>query len=1073
MKKNLIKYISVSSLLMGQISVQAQNTAWTRTEPTEVAPMVREAGLKPREGGLSPLSNDIYFNYQWALKNEGQSFTGKIGNLYFKDPIMSNPQIQIGWENFDSLMKKEVIVGVLDSGMYATKGGPEDLKENLNLADGKDFVVKNGKTFDDRIGHGTHIAGIIGAKINNGIGIAGVTNKVKIIPLRVYDKRPENQSKENDSQVNETRTSNTITPRVIEAVNYAIEKKMDVLNLSLGWPKKEDTQEVREVFKKAYAAGITIVAAAGNDGNSMQLYPCSYPEVICVGSISLDGSRSNFSNFGNHVDLVAPGQGILSLIPPVESIISNVFGIRGYEIKNGTSQAAPFVAAAAAILKGIYPNETNEEIRNRLLLGALKINEASQFGLLNIKNSINLSEKKIAYVNTKSVEDSTVNPQTLSFEFPVVVYSNLPQEPVVNVISKTEGISIESITKVSQNAQESIYKVNAKVANLKVSNNFNYQISLGQKNVSASLILKLQLAAISKESLEVPNNLAALKTGFLPVETVNAAQDSDIQFWSYLPNKEEKKFELFVWTRENSKLVDRSIEIENAEGPLSTFNLLSDDFDFDGSKDYLLLTTKNSGSKEVEISAIYLDNQLKPLYRFLIERDAVDKQGAAIYSTLPAYFNIKDISLVRVNAPTKTGFLKVPLFLGRTITPKVDTMARFESQKQASLALQQPINTEEAQAARGLPVTELNPSRSQFFYYEPQTKNEVQTLRLRSLTSAVAEQTLRRLLYEQKVRRMLMVDLKARRGLQISESELQQALNQDQLVQFLMKKDLLKNLSTDEKNQFFQSDLDKDLTILGFIPQSTSESKSGSVQMLVSLGRGLLTTYYKVKFANVSNRYREAMIQSFQLPGIDLTRSNLKPVIRLESGRVDSEAGFTALYSWSSGASLVLRGEKVGGQNIEITDREEALAGILRTFTKGSEMLDVVETTKNIRFRGIWNQKRIDESAPVYRTSFLPGFGFSELFQSVIVSERQTPGVMIDSSDIFSNRISIYTLDEDGKMRSSIERSIEIPKNCKARRKPFQNTKGFSTITVVCGEKIEVPNGEPQFKINLQLIDLK
>jgi hypothetical protein len=196
----------------------------------------------------------------------------------------------------------------------------------------------------DELGHGTHVAGIIAAGIDNGLGIRGLHPQLRVMPLKVFS-----------GKRNQISGPVTFTDLVLKAVLYAIEKKVDVINLSLGWPKGLDSPLLRKVFQQAAEQNILIVAASGNNSAHRPIYPCQYREVICVGSVRIDGEISSFSNFGSMTDVLAPGEGILSLYPT--TLEPQLFSDKGYDFKNGTSQAAPYVSGLLAMMKLIAPKE--------------------------------------------------------------------------------------------------------------------------------------------------------------------------------------------------------------------------------------------------------------------------------------------------------------------------------------------------------------------------------------------------------------------------------------------------------------------------------------------------------------------------------------------------------------------------------------------------------------------------------------------------------------------------------------------------------------------------------------------
>lgn len=242
-----------------------------------------------------------------------------------------------------------------------------------------DNIIGTGE-FQDEIGHGTHVAGII----------ASVSNNIEIVPIQVirqadhFNYQPLKPFSLDSSPMSFDLSPNenirggfssddpSLADRIARAIIYAITIKADVINLSLGWPPGSDAEIMRAAIAAAQAKGILVVAAAGNDSTSALLRPCQYKGVICVASHNPDGSLSSFSNFGFGVDIAAPGASIISAVPR-EFRSSRVPGFFGIEILSGTSQAAPYVSGVIAEMRsrGVPANE----IYARLILGSRTVQQ--------------------------------------------------------------------------------------------------------------------------------------------------------------------------------------------------------------------------------------------------------------------------------------------------------------------------------------------------------------------------------------------------------------------------------------------------------------------------------------------------------------------------------------------------------------------------------------------------------------------------------------------------------------------------------------------------------------------------
>lgn len=249
--------------------------------------------------------------------------------------VLADKAYSNGWTG------KGVKIGIIDTGI---KQNHPDLK----VAGGISFV-EGTTSYDDDEGHGTHVAGIIGAQ-NNTIGTVGVAPEAEIYAIKAIDS-----------------TGYGNLSDVIAGIQWAMEQNLDIVNLSL--TSTQGTFILEEMLNQAYKNGLLIIAAAGNAKSVPAgvdvLYPARYASVIAVGSVNAVNQRSYFSYYGKSLELVAPG----------EAIYSTYNGESGYDYvqMNGTSMASPFVAGVAALYKQANPGLTNEEIRAQLQQNAFDL----------------------------------------------------------------------------------------------------------------------------------------------------------------------------------------------------------------------------------------------------------------------------------------------------------------------------------------------------------------------------------------------------------------------------------------------------------------------------------------------------------------------------------------------------------------------------------------------------------------------------------------------------------------------------------------------------------------------------
>lgn len=390
----------------------------------------------------SAFAADSMFNQQWGLKNEGQSIWRAEGNTR-RETVVGTNGADARWPGVEALKNlggdREVIVAVIDSGM--DMGHPEFAGR---LFTGKDFL--DDAAMIDDMGHGTHVAGIIAAN-TNGVGIQGITpSGVKILPLKVLSTKVNGFTyKKNPRDAAER--PRVITDIIADAIVYAIQAKAAVINLSLGWPQQVHSPRVIRALDIAAERGVVIVAAAGNNNKDVPLWPCTHASVICVGAMDNQGHLTEFSNHGGKVDLVAPGEWIVSTLP--RTIESRTLRVQGYEAKNGSSQAAPFVAAAAALLKLQDPTITANGVKAKLYASATKLTRVQdqrfvRFGALSISGALAISAPAFASVSVKDLVTVGVNRGgDFDFTLPIEIFGSSSLNPTVALTGLDARVSVQ------------------------------------------------------------------------------------------------------------------------------------------------------------------------------------------------------------------------------------------------------------------------------------------------------------------------------------------------------------------------------------------------------------------------------------------------------------------------------------------------------------------------------------------------------------------------------------------------------------------------------------------------------
>jgi thermitase len=243
-----------------------------------------------------------------------------------------------------------IIVAVLDSGADLTH---PDLQANLvpginTLCSDPDWVPPSATycataTEQDDYGHGTHVAGIVAAVGNNGVGVASVAWSAKVQPVKVLDG-----------------SGNGSDAQIIAGIDWAREHGAKVLNMSLGGPGQSDVLDA--AVNRAWQSGMVVTASAGNQNSGVAFYPAASPNALGVAATNASDERWFLSNFGSFVDIAAPGDGILSIVRG-----------GGYDYKTGTSMASPVVAGAAALVWTTHPGYQNAQVVSQLIGTADKV----------------------------------------------------------------------------------------------------------------------------------------------------------------------------------------------------------------------------------------------------------------------------------------------------------------------------------------------------------------------------------------------------------------------------------------------------------------------------------------------------------------------------------------------------------------------------------------------------------------------------------------------------------------------------------------------------------------------------
>ena len=286
--------------------------------------------------------NDLLYqeNYQWNL------------------PVIGTEQ---GWNVTRG--NEDIEIAIVDTGVDL------DHPELRNrLVKGYNVIDEKYEPDDDN-GHGTHVAGIIASETNNNEGVAGMTWFSKIMPIKAMGAK-----------------GYGTTFDIAKGIVWAVDHGADVINLSLG--NYQPSKVLEEAVSYAYKKNVVMVSAAGNDGSNQPTYPSAYPEVISVAAVDYNGNRASFSNYGEYIDIAAPGV-----------YIPSTYFHEQYAALSGTSMAAPHVAGLAALIKSANPDLTSSQVIRIIKNSAIDLGEQGKDtyygnGLIDVNSALQEASKE-------------------------------------------------------------------------------------------------------------------------------------------------------------------------------------------------------------------------------------------------------------------------------------------------------------------------------------------------------------------------------------------------------------------------------------------------------------------------------------------------------------------------------------------------------------------------------------------------------------------------------------------------------------------------------------------------------
>lgn len=991
-------------------------------------------------------SKDMLYPFQWGVQNQKQIVSAQMPNGGPEETEGVEGQ-DIDWkkaiQEIESRLKKTPTVAVVDMGLDYSHPELKDQIyknevecDNGNLQPGtREDRDKNGlpgdcmgwnfaatdRLFDalptDDKGHGTHVSGIIAAKRDNDIGIAGVSDKIKILPIRVTGRVDETSEKER-------LIIRAASRRIAKGIFYAVHRKVDVINLSLGWPKAMNTNYLYRAIMSAIQNDVIIVAAAGNNNSPANIFPCAYREVVCVGSVDVDGKVSAFSNHGAEVDILAPGDQIVSTIPT--EFIPLKLNLQGYDIMSGTSQAAPYVSAAAALIKASNPEINSTEVQRRLFDSALerKDQEKSMHGLLQLDKAFRFAQAPSIKPVFKQMSEAVYNPidnQLMPIGLFIKNFGQETQEIKVDIESLSFGLDLKQhVHRIEKLERGEIVqlKIEGKLFNPKImesqvklkvtvsaegmqTRSFTHSMSLA-KNLylePKKSVARVEFSDPERkhplisfrfqydETMENRINQADRMTrvNLRTVEEVYPKGDPNY-YLVYTDPKDQKEKEIFFFELDGPSLKEKhkSIKLSDTVDVLSVTKL---DYNYDGAEDYLVKSIKVKDRSTIDIQYRYLTKELEPLFP---EMEVIH------------YYSNRDTVAV---TPKTVRYVKTKLSNGQFLaTPVFVTDGKLNDLDQ----IPDPF----------MP----------------------------------ADRSIKRRVYR----------------LELVEGE---------DTQYRYRSFMNKGFSERVRQEFAElvppavSAEDTGVETVGMAFQTEKDFNEGISKAMLSFGLGYerFTIEAEIKGKEVSMRHLD-------FSGSRLIGNALHPVYDLTRGLEKDANAFVGFLTNSTVNVSNLSYEKENNYVYRLDTPYDRLMSFIALFEDGDTSYMFFETIDNILMVSDRNGQREESKLSTTKFSFLPGQIMSDIFYPIAVSDQLhlKPGIYIDATSVSGNRVYTMTTREE-QLFAPADLSVDLPSICGYEERycgaqppqrhfgtlyclpmnPVKNSNGSFDYTVLCKNKGE------------------
>jgi len=422
-----------TSLSKSAFGVRSIDQALARVSIVSVAPMFPLPALKQK-----PVSVDLSLIYEIRFSSPNDPFSlaeelSRVSEVQYaepsfiytvtgrtftpNDPLLSSQwglekiSAPAAWDISQGQGDSSIVIGIVDSGVdwshpdlaanictnpgevgldglggdKSTNGVDDDNNGYVDDYHGWDFAGADWRTLNednnpaptgDNNNHGTHVAGIAAATTNNGIGIASIGFKCRILPVKC--------AADNDTRAN----GSGYIINGYRGITYAVDMGVKVVNCS--WGGEGGSQFEQDIVNYATEHGTLVVASAGNNNADVFFSPAGYKGVLAIAATGPGDAKSGFSNFGDFVDVAAPGEDILST--GIHTTFYATTGYLGYTILSGTSMASPLAAGLAALVRWKFPYLTSLQAGEQVRVTSDPVSSPYQLGRgrLNALNALTI-----------------------------------------------------------------------------------------------------------------------------------------------------------------------------------------------------------------------------------------------------------------------------------------------------------------------------------------------------------------------------------------------------------------------------------------------------------------------------------------------------------------------------------------------------------------------------------------------------------------------------------------------------------------------------------------------------------